>query len=71
MYIDRINCISCASCWQTCPDVFEENPDDTWSEIVKQYRKNESLAEGDVPEGLEDCAHEAEELCPVQIIHVG
>jgi ferredoxin len=71
VYIDRINCISCASCWETCPDIFEQNPEDTFSEIVEEYRAEESIADGEVPGDLEECARAAEELCPVQIIHVG
>jgi ferredoxin len=69
--IDRMECISCASCWQACPDIFEENPDDTFSEIVIEYRNNGNLGEGEIPEDFEGCARDAEDLCPVQIIQVG
>jgi ferredoxin len=36
--IDRDECISCATCWETCPEFFEENPDDGFSQIIEEYR---------------------------------
>ena len=67
--IDRDECISCATCWEDCPEVFEEGPDDGLSQIVEQYRVDGDLAHGDVPEE-EDCVHDAAADCPVEIIHV-
>ncbi|WP_218838040.1 ferredoxin [Candidatus Methanoperedens nitratireducens] len=32
--IDRDDCISCGTCWTTCPEFFEQNPEDTHSQIV-------------------------------------
>lgn len=68
--IDRPGCISCESCWTLCPDVFEQNPEDSFSEITEQYRVNKNLAEGEVPEDLADCTVEAADSCPVTVIFV-
>ena len=67
--IDRKDCTSCGSCWDLCPDLFEENPEDHFSEIAEPSRSG-SIAEGAVPEDLEGCAAEAADACPVQIIHL-
>jgi ferredoxin len=69
VHIDRDDCTSCESCWSTCPDLFEENPEDHFSEITEPHRAG-SNAEGVVPGELEGCATEAADLCPVQIIHL-
>jgi ferredoxin len=68
--IDRDECIQCATCWQVCPEVFEEGPDDWMSQIVEEYRVDNDPALGEAPEELEDCIQEAVVNCPVQIIHV-
>jgi ferredoxin len=68
--IDRPGCISCESCWTLCPDVFEQNPEDEFSEITEQYRVNDNPAEGEVPEDLADCVWEAADSCPVTVIIV-
>ncbi|WP_067051524.1 ferredoxin [Methanofollis ethanolicus] len=68
--IDREDCTGCALCWETCPDVFEESPDDTLSQIVGEYRAGGDPAEGEAPEELEDCVREAAEGCPVEVIHI-
>jgi ferredoxin len=68
--IDRDECISCATCWETCPDFFEENPDDGFSQIVEKYRAGDNPGEGRAPEELEDCVREAADDCPVEIIHI-
>jgi ferredoxin len=67
--IDREECIACATCWEVCPEVFEENLDDGLSQIVEQYRVDGNLAQGEVPE-TESCADDAAADCPVDIIHV-
>jgi len=67
--IDREECISCASCWCDCPQFFEENMDDGFSQILKQYRQDGSLGEGAAPASLEQCVQVAAEDCPVSIIH--
>ncbi len=68
--IDRPGCISCAACWTTCPDVFEENPQDTLSQIREEYRTDSDNGRGDVPEDQEGCVREAADLCPTQVILV-
>jgi ferredoxin len=68
--IRREECTSCASCWDLCPEFFEMNPDDSLSEVVPQYRRNDNLSEGDVPEELKECVQDAADSCPVQIISV-
>lgn len=68
--IDREDCISCGLCWDGCPEFFEENPEDGFSQVVEEYRVNDELGEGKAPEDLEDCVVEAAEDCPVEIIHV-
>ena len=45
--IDRLECISCEACWTACPEVFEQNPEDEFSEITEQYRTNDNPAEGE------------------------
>lgn len=37
--IDRDDCTSCSACWERCPDFFEQNPDDEFSQIVEKYRQ--------------------------------
>ncbi len=69
VWIDREDCISCGTCYETCGEVFEENPDDSWSQIVKKYRPGTEVGVGEVPEELEACAKEAEDACPVEVIH--
>lgn len=71
VHIDRDECILCGACWDTCPEVFEESPDDGMSQIVEEYRVDAEPGEGQVPGDLEDCASAAALDCPVEIIHVG
>ncbi|MGB9176485.1 MAG: ferredoxin [Methanoregula sp.] len=66
--IDRKNCTSCGTCWDTCPAFFEENPDDHFSQVIEKCRLNGTIAEGAAPDDLEACVTEAADLCPVQII---
>ena len=68
--IERINCVSCRNCWETCPDFFEENPDDSFSQVTAKYRLNGNIAEGTPPAELEACVVNAADLCPVQIIRL-
>ena len=67
--IDRDDCTSCGSCWGLCPDLFQENPGDHFSEITEANRAGGN-AEGNVPGDQEGCAVEAADACPVQIIHI-
>lgn len=68
--IDRSNCTSCGTCWDTCPAFFEENPDDHFSQVMEQFRSADTIQEGSAPEDLKVCVTEAADLCPVQIIRV-
>jgi ferredoxin len=67
--IDRAECVSCGSCWDTCPDLFEQDPEDSFSRIREPFRTS-NAAEGKVPEDRESCAQEAADSCPVQIIRI-
>jgi ferredoxin len=68
--IDRGNCISCGSCWETCPEFFEQNLDDSFSQVISAFRLNGSSAEGRPPVEMEECAAKAAELCCAEVIHV-
>ncbi len=68
--IDRSGCISCAVCWESCPDFFDQNQEDSWSEVQERYRTDGDLGSGEAPEDLRACVSSAEEGCPVGIIHV-
>jgi len=59
-------CIGCGACAAVCPDYFEMG-DDGKSHVKgsKKVGKNEELTLKDV-----GCAKDAENTCPVQIIHV-
>ena len=70
VHIDRDECTSCGLCWEICPDVFEENEDDGYSQIVEKYRVNGSIADGEGPGEFASAANDAAGDCPVQIIHV-
>jgi ferredoxin len=67
--IDREGCISCTACWTTCPDFFEENPDDGRSQVVAAYRIEDKPGEGNALKDMEECIQSAAEGCPVQVIH--
>jgi ferredoxin len=68
--VDRSNCTSCGTCWDTCPAFFEENTGDSFSQIIEKFRSARNIAEGSAPDDLEACVREAADLCPVQIIKV-
>jgi ferredoxin len=68
--IDRASCVSCRTCSDACPLFFEENPKDTFSQIVEKFRLDGNIAQGVPPADMEDCAREAADLCPVQIIRI-
>ncbi len=48
--IDRDDCISCGTCWTTCPEFFEQNPYDSHSQVVEKYRIVGNTGEGVAPE---------------------
>jgi len=68
--IEREGCISCGQCWGSCPEFFEENPDDGWSMVAEKYRIAGKLEEGSAPDQFEDCLREAEDACPAEVIRV-
>ncbi|MCK9579425.1 MAG: ferredoxin [Methanoregula sp.] len=69
--IERTICVSCGSCWETCPGFFEENPDDSFSQVIEKFRSAGNIAKGTAPEDMEACVTDAADVCPVQIITVG
>lgn len=68
--IERSDCTSCGTCWETCPAFFEENPDDHFSQVIEKFRLNGNIGEGSAPGELEACVTDAADLCPVSIITV-
>ena len=68
--IDRAECTSCETCWITCPEFFEQNPGDTFSQIIEKYRTGGDPGQGEAPADLLDKVKEAADSCPVSIIHV-
>ena len=68
--IDRDECTSCALCWDDCPNVFEENSEDGFSQLAPKYRSGGDPAVGEVPDSERECVEQAAEDCPVEIIHV-
>jgi ferredoxin len=68
--IDRDECILCGTCWEDCPEVFEESTDDGLSQVMEEYRTDDDEAQGEVPGELENCVQDAADNCPVEIIHV-
>lgn len=68
--IVREDCTSCGTCWDLCPEFFEQSTSDSLSQIVEGYRRNENLGEGDIPPDIEGCIKDAADSCPVQIITI-
>lgn len=58
-HVDKDTCIGCGLCPSVCPDIYEMDDDGKAVEKVDQ-----------VPEGLEECAKEGAEQCPVNAISV-
>ena len=66
--IDRMQCVSCGSCWDTCPVLFVQNADHSFSQIVPEYQeKGDPAASVALPDTI-DCARDAADLCPAAII---
>jgi ferredoxin len=55
--VDQELCISCGTCIDTCPEVFEWNEDDKAKSTVDE-----------VPPDLEEQTHEAVDGCPTNAI---
>lgn len=68
--IDREKCVSCGTCWESCPDVFEENPDDSYSQITEEFRIGGNIGEGRPSADFEDCAAHAASECCAEVISV-
>jgi ferredoxin len=64
------NCSICGTCRETSPDIFEQNPDDSFSQIVEKYRLDGNKAEGSLLAEFEDCAAKATELCCAEVITI-
>ena len=58
-FVDKDTCIGCGLCPDICPKVFHMDEDGKAVAI-----------KGDVPDGEEDSAKEAEESCPANAISV-
>jgi len=69
VWIDRDECISDMVCVSLCGEVFEMSEEDGKSQIVAQFRVNDDISQGVVPDDLKDCVESAAESCPVSIIH--
>ena len=57
--IDRATCVSCGSCWETCPGLFEQDPDDSFSRIIEKYRVDDDNAVGKPPAESGECSAKA------------
>ncbi|MGI5927403.1 MAG: ferredoxin [Thermacetogeniaceae bacterium] len=57
VFVDPDLCISCGTCIDICPEIFD------WDDDGKAHAIQE-----EVPEELEDCAREGVESCPVDAI---
>ena len=68
--IDRKGCIICRNCWNTCPEFFEQNQKDTYSQIISKYRIENNPGEGEASAKLGEKVRKAADLCPVRIIHI-
>ncbi|MFQ6128322.1 MAG: ferredoxin [Thermoplasmata archaeon] len=70
MTIERSECISCGSCQEECPQVFELSPNDDLAQVVSNHKEGNDPGEGTVPDDLEECIRSAADACPVEIISV-
>jgi ferredoxin len=68
--IVREECISCETCWTACPEFFEQNATDSWSQVTAKYQIGGDPAQGEAPADLLDKVKEAADSCPVTIIKV-
>jgi len=66
--IEREECISCGNCWNICPQVFEQNADDGFSQIATDWQVSGEITEGCIDDELEDYVRQAADGCPVSAI---
>ncbi|MBU1292363.1 ferredoxin [Patescibacteria group bacterium] len=59
--INQEDCIGCGSCVAICPDVFDINQEN------KAVVKNTNTDQGETDQ---ECAKEAVEICPIQVIEI-
>jgi len=45
--IDCEECTICGLCWDECPEFFEQNAEDEWSQVVKEHRIGDDIGVGD------------------------
>ena len=69
--IERDSCVSCGQCWDTCPMFFEQNPNDSFSQVIEEFRSGGNIGAGTPSADDEACVREAADLCPVTIIKIG
>ena len=63
-------CISCGTCWNSCPDFFEKSPEDFCGQVIEKYRIKNNPFEGEAPAGIGKMVKRAADLCPVRIIQI-
>jgi ferredoxin len=56
-------------CWDTCPQFFEQNPDDSFSQVIEEFRTG-GPGTGTPVKDDESCVREAADSCPVTIIKI-
>ena len=64
--LERMMCISCGNCIDLCPELFEY--DDDGLSTLKGGKRVEDNDEKEIEDP--ECALDAEDSCPVSIIHV-
>ena len=70
IFINREEGISCGACWSTSPEVYEQNMDDSKSQIVSELRVDGNNAVGMAEGNLAEKAQQGADSCPIQIITV-
>lgn len=64
--IDQEGCIECGACADNCAKVFAIYEGEK-ARITDEYQQK-GPAEGSIPDDLSDCAQEAADSCPVDVI---
>jgi ferredoxin len=67
--LDRNGCIGCGACTGVCPKYYEM-ANDGKSVLKGSQEKAKGIYELEVKEEDIDCNKDAEEACPVSVIHV-